>query len=306
MIAYTIRRLIYMVPILLGVVFIVTLSLDMIPGDPAALILGEFASAEAIANLRSSLGLDQPLFIRYLAYIGDLFQGDLGISMRERRPVALIIAEAFPATAQLALAAMVLVVALGVPLGMLAAARPNSLVDNFIRVVSLVGLSMPVFWTGIVFVVIFSVTLRWLPVSGSGTWRHLILPAVTLALPSLGVLARITRSAILDVLGEDYVRTARAKGVAGGVIMFKHTLRNALVPIVTVIGLQLGQMLGGSVLTETVFAWPGIGRMTVFAIFNRDFILIQGIVLVFAIIYVVINLLVDLSYGLLDPRIRYS
>lgn len=306
MLSYAIRRLLYIIPILLGVILVVTISLDMIPGDPAALMLGEFASADAVASLRSSLGLDRPLLARYGNYIVDVVQGDLGLSLRERRPVSAVIGDAFPATAQLAGAAMAIVILVGIPLGILAANRPGSFLDNLIRVVSLVGLSMPVFWTGIVFVVIFSVTLRWFPVSGSGTWRHIVLPAVTLALPSLGVLARITRSAVLDVLGEDYVRTAAAKGLSGGSILYKHALRNALIPIVTVIGLQLGQMLGGSVLTETVFAWPGIGRQTVFAIFNRDFILIQGIVLVFALIYVGLNLLVDLSYGLLDPRIRYS
>lgn len=306
MLSYTIRRLLYIIPILLGVIFIVTLTLDLIPGDPAALILGEFASAEAVANLRQSLGLDQPLLLRYGNYVLDVLQGDLGISMRERRPVSQIIGEAFPATALLAAAAMAIVVFVGIPLGITAASRPGSFIDNFIRVISLIGLSMPVFWTGIVFVVIFSVSLGWFPVSGSGTWRHLVLPAVTLALPSLGILARITRTSVLDVLQEDYVRTATAKGVGRRSVLFKHTLRNALIPIVTVIGLQLGNMLGGSVLTETVFAWPGIGRQTVFAIFNRDFILIQGIVLVFASIYVGLNLLVDLSYGFLDPRIRYS
>jgi len=306
MLSYTIRRLLYIIPILLGVIFIVTLTLDLIPGDPAALILGEFATAEAVANLRTNLGLDQPLLVRYGNYIVDVVQGDLGMSMRERRPVSQIIGEAFPATAQLAAAAMAVVIFVGIPLGIIAAARPGSFIDNFIRIVSLIGLSMPVFWTGIVFVVIFSVTLGWFPVSGSGSWRHLVLPAVTLALPSLGILARITRTSVLDVLQEDYVRTATAKGVSRRSVLFKHALRNALVPIVTVIGLQLGNMLGGSILTETVFAWPGIGRQTVFAIFNRDFILIQGIVLVFAAIYVGLNLLVDLSYGLLDPRIRYS
>ena len=306
MLSYTIRRLLYIIPILLGVIFIVTLTLDLIPGDPAALILGEFATPEAIANLRSNLGLDRPLIVRYGNYILDLLQGDLGNSMRESRPVSQIIGEAFPITALLASAAMAIVIVVGIPLGIIAASRPGSFVDNLIRVVSLIGLSMPVFWTGIVFVVIFSVGLRWFPVSGSGTWRHLVLPAVTLALPSLGVLARIARTSVLDVLQEDYVRTATAKGVSRRSVLFKHTLRNALVPIITVIGLQLGNMLGGSILTETVFAWPGIGRQTVFAIFNRDFILIQGIVLVFATIYVGLNLLVDLSYGLLDPRIRYS
>ena len=227
MLSYTIRRLLYIIPILLGVIFIVTLTLDLIPGDPAALILGEFATAEAVANLRTNLGLDQPLLVRYGNYILDVVQGDLGMSMRERRPVSQIIGEAFPATAQLAVAAMAVVIFVGIPLGIIAAARPGSFIDNFIRIISLIGLSMPVFWTGIVFVVIFSVTLGWFPVSGSGTWRHLVLPAVTLALPSLGILARITRTSVLDVLQEDYVRTATAKGVSRRSVLFKHALRTA-------------------------------------------------------------------------------
>jgi ABC-type dipeptide/oligopeptide/nickel transport system permease component len=197
-------------------------------------------------------------------------------------------------------------VLLGIPLGVVSAARPNSLLDNLIRIFSLAGLSMPVFWTGLVFIVLFSVNLRWFPVGGMGTWRHFVLPAVTLALPSIAILARLTRSTMLEVLREDYVRTARSKGVSRHAVLFKHTLRNALIPVVTALGLILGQMLGGAVLTETVFSWPGIGRLTVFAIFNRDYVLLQGVVLILALIYVLVNLLVDLSYGLIDPRVTYT
>ena len=306
MFAYLIRRILLTIPLALGVVLVVTISFDLIPGDPAALILGEFATPEAIAELRTSLGLDRPLLARYVAYVGDILQGDLGDSIRDRRPVTVILAETFPFTVVLSLAAIALVIAVGIPLGLLAASRPGSWVDNLIRVTSLAGLSMPVFWTGIIFMVVFSVNLRWFPVSGSGTWRHLVLPAVTLALPSIAVVARMTRSTVLEVLREDFVRTARAKGVADRSVLYKHTLRNALIPVVTVMGLQMGQMLGGAVLTETVFAWPGVGRLTVTAIFNRDFVLMQGLVLVLALVYVLMNLLVDLSYGLIDPRVRYS
>jgi peptide/nickel transport system permease protein/oligopeptide transport system permease protein len=306
MFAYLIRRILISIPLALGVVFVVTVSFDLIPGDPAALILGEFATPEAIAELRTSLGLDRPLLVRYVDYVGDILVGDLGTSIRDRRPVTVLLAETFPYTLQLSLAAITLVVIVGIPLGLLAASRPGSWVDNLIRVVSLAGLSMPVFWTGIVFMVLFSVYLRWLPVSGSGTWRHLVLPAVTLALPSIAVVARMTRSTVLEVLREDFVRTARAKGVSERALLYKHTLRNALIPVVTVMGLQMGQMLGGAVLTETVFAWPGVGRLTVTAIFNRDFVLMQGLVLVIALLYVSVNLLVDLSYGLIDPRVRYT
>jgi peptide/nickel transport system permease protein/oligopeptide transport system permease protein len=306
MLNYFLRRVLFTVPLLLGVVFIVIVSFDLIPGDPAALILGEFATPQAIAELRSNLGLDQPLLVRYVSYIGDLLRFDLGQSVKDNRPVATILGETFPFTLLLALAAILVSIVIGIPLGIIAAARPGSWIDNVIRVASLAGLSMPVFWTGLVFIVLFSVNLRWFPVSGAGTWKHLVLPAVTLALPSIAVLARMTRSSVLEVLRDDYIRTARAKGVAQRSILFKHTLRNALVPVITVLGLQLGQMLGGAVLTETVFAWPGMGRLTIFAIFNRDFVLMQGLVLVLAFLYVFVNLLVDLSYGLVDPRVTYS
>jgi peptide/nickel transport system permease protein/oligopeptide transport system permease protein len=306
MLSYFIRRVLMTIPLALGVVFIVTVSFDLIPGDPAALILGEFASPQAVAELRTSLGLDRPLLIRYVSYVADIVQGDLGRSIRDRRAVTTILGETFPYTIQLALTATLLALTIGIPLGILAASRPGSWIDNLIRVVSLAGLSMPVFWTGIIFIVIFSVNLRWFPVSGTGTWRHLVLPAVTLALPSVAVLARMTRTTVLEVLREDFIRTARAKGVSNRSLLYKHTLRNALIPVVTVLGLQLGQMLGGAVLTETVFAWPGVGRLTVFAIFNRDFVLMQGLVLVLAMVYIFVNLLVDLSYGLIDPRVSYS
>ncbi len=306
MLAYTVRRVLQAIPILLGVVFIVMVSLSFIPGDPVRLMLGDLATEEMVAAMRHDLGLDQPLPVRYVNYLGDLVQGDMGRSVRDRRPVTDILAEALPMTLRLGGAALLLTVVLGVTLGVLSAARANSAVDNLIRVVSLVGLSMPVFWTGLVFIVFFSVELRWFPVGGTGTIRHLVLPAVTLALPSIAILARLTRSSVLEVLNEDYVRTARSKGVARGTVLFKHALRNALIPVVTALGIIIGQMVGGAVLTETVFSWPGVGRLTVFAIFNRDYVLVQGVVVVLAAAYILVNLLVDLSYGLIDPRISYS
>ena len=306
MFAYFLRRLLLTIPIVLGVILIVTLSFELIPGDPVALMLGEFATPEAVAELRTSLGLDRSLPIRYLSYIGDLLQGDLGRSIKDRRQVSEIIGETLPATLELAAAAILIAVAVGIPLGVISAARPNSLIDNLVRVISLAGLSMPVFWTGLVLIVIFSVNLGWFPVAGRDSWRHIILPAFTLALPSVAILARMTRSSVMEILGEDYVRTARSKGLHERKVLYQHTLRNALIPVVTALGLQLGQMLGGAVLTETVFAWPGLGRLTVFAIFNRDFVLVQGIVLILALVYVLVNLLVDLSYGLFDPRVSYQ
>lgn len=306
MIAYTIRRLVLMIPVVLGIILIVTASLDVIPGDPAALLLGQFATPEAVAALRHELNLDRPFLVRYFYYIGGLLRGDLGRSITLKRPVAAEIWEALPATMQLAGAAMLLVLLVSIPLGTISAAKPNSLLDNAVRVLSLTGLSMPVFWTGIVLILLFSVKLRWFPVGGYGGLSHLVLPAITLASPSIGMVTRMVRSSVLEVMREDYVKTARAKGLRESLVLFKHVLRNALIPVVTVMGAQLGQMLGGAVLTESVFAWPGLGRLTVHAIFRRDFVLIQGVVLVLALIYVFVNLVVDLSYVIINPRISYS
>ena len=306
MASFLLRRLLLAVPLALGVVLLTIASLDLIPGDPAALMLGQSATKAAVEELRSNLRLDDPLLVRYARYVTGLVQGDFGTSFREHRKISAILSETLPYTLQLAAAAITLAVLLGIPLGLLAGSRPGSFIDGLIRLVSLVGLSMPVFWTGLLLMVFFSVNLGWLPVAGAGTWKHLVLPSVTLALPSLAVVARMTRSGVLEVQREEYIRTAAAKGLGRRSILYKHTLRNALVPVVTALGLELGQMLGGAVLTETVFAWPGIGRLTIYSIFNRDYILVQGLVVVLALIYIGVNLLIDASYGLIDPRITYS
>ena len=300
---YVIRRLLLAIPVVLGVIFVVMLTMELVPGDPAEIMLGDFATEEAVRALRHELGLDKPILVRYVQYIGRLLRGDLGRSLREQRPVAMEIAAAWPATFKLSLAAILIALVLGIPAGVISATRRYSWFDNFSRLFSLLGLSMPVFWTGILLIIFFSYKLGLFPVGGMGTWRHLVLPAFTLALPSVAMLARMTRSSLLEVLSEDYIRTARAKGLDERVVIYKHALRNALIPIITVAGLQTGQMLGGAILTETVFSWPGLGRLMVRAIFNRDFILLQGAVLVFSLAFVLINLLVDLSYGLLDPRV---
>ena len=279
------------------------LTMELIPGDAVQLMLGEHATKEAVAQLRDYLGLDKPLLVRYVEYLGRLAHGDLGRSILQHRPVIDELRDTWPATLELTVAALLIATLVGVPAGIVSATRPNSLFDTVARLGSLFGLSMPIFWTGLVMIVLFSLWLPWLPVGGRGSLAHLVLPAVALALPSIAVLARLTRSSVLEVLGEDYVRTARAKGLRDRTVVVKHALGNALLPIVTLLGLQAGQLMGGAVLTETVFAWPGLGRLMVKAIFSRDYVLLQGAVLVYALAFVLVNLLVDLSYGLLDPRI---
>jgi peptide/nickel transport system permease protein len=303
MLFYLLRRSLQSVPVVLGVIFAVMLTIELIPGDPVTLMLGEHATQESVAAVREALGLDKPLLVRYVQYIGNLFHGDLGRSLRERRLVSEELADVWPATLELTAAALAIAVIFGVLAGVVSAVWPNSFFDGVMRLGSLFGLSMPVFWTGLTLIIFFSLWLPWLPVGGSGSVRHLILPAVTLALPSLAMVARMTRSSVLEVLHEDYIRTARAKGVREQTVVLKHGLRNACIPIVTLLGLQVGQLLGGAVLTETVFAWPGMGRLIVRAIFARDYILLQGAILVFALAFVLINLIVDISYAMFDPRV---
>jgi peptide/nickel transport system permease protein/oligopeptide transport system permease protein len=301
--SFVVRRVLLAVPVLLGVVFVVMLTVELIPGDAVALMLGEHATKEAVDKLRDHLGLDKPLLVRYVEYVGRLVRGDLGRSIQQNRPVVDELADAWPATLELTIAALLIAAGIGVTAGVVSAVWPSSLFDALARLGSLFGLSMPVFWTGLVLIVVFALWLPWLPVGGVGSPAHLVLPAITLALPSVAMVARMTRSSVLEVLREDYVRTARAKGVAERLVVAKHALRNAAIPIVTLLGLQAGQLMGGAVLTETVFAWPGLGRLMVKAIFARDYVLLQGAVLVFALAFVVINLAVDLAYGALDPRI---
>ena len=306
MFAYFSRRLLLMIPVILGVILVVTATLDFIPGDPAELLLGQFATPKSIQALRHELNLDQPFFIRYLRYVGDLFRGNLGQSITLKRAVSEEIMETLPATLELTGVSMLLVLVVSIPLGTLVAAKPNSVLDNIVRLFSLAGLSMPVFWTGIVLILLFSVNFRLFPVGGYGGLRHLVLPAVTLASASIGMVTRMDRSSVMEVLREEYITSARAKGLKEWTVLFKHALRNGLIPVVTVLGSQVGQMMGGAILTESVFAWPGLGRLTVHAIFRRDFVLIQGVVVVLALIYVLVNLLVDLSYALINPRISYQ
>lgn len=309
MLRYSLGRLVSTIPVLLGVTLLVFAMTALTPGDPVIALLGESAqgvSAETIAELRGQLGLDKPLPQQYVEYMGRLVRGDLGTSLRSGRPVATEIAERLPATAQLAFAGMALAVALGLTLGILAAVRRGGVVDLLAVVVALAGVSIPVFWSGFLLMMLFSLELGWLPASGRGSWRHLVLPAVTIGLSSAAFIARITRSTMLESLRRDYIRTARAKGVSGQGVVMRHALKNAMIPIITVVGLQLGGLLGGAVLTETVFAWPGAGRMLVDAIVARDLPLVQGGVLVLSLLFIFVNLIVDLAYAALDPRVRYG
>ena len=295
-----------LVPTLLGVTLATFLMLHLTPGDPVTIMLGEFASASDVARLRVELGLDRPIVVQYFKFLGRAVRGDLGSSIRSRRPVQEEIAERLPPTMVLALAAQVLAVCAGITAGVTAAAARRPSVDSAIVAVTLVGLSMPTFWSGLLLILLFSLTLGWLPITASGGLRALILPAVTLAAPAAAVLARVTRASVLEVLRQDYVRTARAKGVSERLVVYRHALRNALIPVLTVAALQFAGLVAGAVIVESVFSRPGLGRLAVTAILSRDFPLAQGIVLVVASMYVFVNVGVDLVYGVVDPRIRYQ
>jgi peptide/nickel transport system permease protein len=313
---YLARRLLLLVPVLVGVSIVIFGVLHLSPGDPAEIMLGSQATKEDLVRLRESLGLNEPLPIQYVHWMGHVVRGDLGRSIWMKRPVLPEVLGRLGATLLLTGTALLLSTAGGLALGVASAAWPRSLLDRLSAVASLFGASMPSFWLGIVLMVIFALWLGWLPASGmyasygggglGDLLSHLILPAVTLAAASITIIARLTRSTMLEALGQDFVRTARAKGVAESGVLLRHGLKNALIPIVTVVGVQAGYLLGGAVLTETVFAWPGVGTLMVQGILARDFPLVQGCVLVVALAFAVINLAVDLLYAWLDPRIRYE
>lgn len=308
MLRFVYRRILLLVPILWGVVTVTFLLMYVIPGDPVLAIAGERYDEKTLQDMRRELGLDKPIHLQYLNYIVRLARFDLGRSFVTRRPVADAIAERFPRTLVLAFSAMVLAVVLGVCTGVLAAWGRFPWLGRSFMTVSLIGVSIPVFWLGLLLIYLFAIKLSLLPPSGygGGSLRHLILPALTLSFASMATVARVTRSGVLDSVGEDYVRTARAKGLAELVVMGKHVLRNALVPVVTIVGTDFGSYLSGSVLIESIFGWPGLGRFIVQGILKRDFPVIQGSILFMAVIFILVNLLVDLSYGLIDPRIRFS
>jgi ABC-type dipeptide/oligopeptide/nickel transport system permease component len=347
---YAIRRVISLIPTLLGVSIIVFLFLRLIPGDPAVAMLGEHAAKENVERIREQLGLNRPLFLdpealrqgsvkgffdtQYIRYLGRLVRGDLGNSIHRRIPITDTLKERFPATVELAVLAMVIAVAVGVPAGVIAAARRNTAADFGTTVGALIGVSMPIYWLGLMLIMLFGVALHWLPSGGRlnpairletvtnfyvldsiitgnnealvDSLKHLVLPALALATIPLAIIARMTRSSMLEVLQEDYIRTAHAKGLRERVVLARHALKNAFLPVITIIGLQTGSLLAGAVLTETIFSWPGIGKWVYDAILARDYPIVQGGVLLVALIFVGVNLLVDLSYAFLDPRIHYE
>jgi ABC-type dipeptide/oligopeptide/nickel transport system permease component len=303
---FLLRRVLLTIPVLVGVATLVFSLIHLVPGDPVQAMLGESASPEDVAQLRGRLGLDRPLYVQYVSYMKGAVTGDLGTSLRTNQPVTSIIAERVPATFELALAAMLVAVLVAIPLGILAAVRVGTRVDHAATTLALIGISMPNFWLGPLLAIVFSVALGWLPVAGRGTPAHLVLPAITLGAPLAAVLARITRASVLEELRELYVLAARARGVSRARAVLKHAFRNSLIPIVTVLGLQVGAVLTGAVITETIFAWPGVGRLLVQSIGARDYPAVQGCILLIAITYVSMNLLTDVLYGFLDPRIRYE
>jgi len=303
---YVIRRLLLAIPVLIGVSILVFAIIRFIPGDPARAIAGVHATPEFIEQVRRELLLDEGLHLQYYVYMSKILKGDLGRSTFSRRPVTVELAQRFPNTLVLAATAMVIASIIGISAGVVSATRRYSLFDNFSMLAALVGVAAPVFWLGVMFQLLFSVQLGWLPSGGIGTWKHIVLPALTLGLATAALLARITRSSMLEVLGQDYITTARSKGLVERVVINKHAFKNALIPVVTVIGLQFGTLLGGAVLTETVFSWPGIGRLMVDSILARDYPVVQGAVLLLAVFFVMINLVVDIIYAFLDPRISYG
>jgi len=304
--SFIVRRLVLSIPTLFGVLVVVFLLLYVAPGDPVQEMVGERADAETIARLRKELHLDEPLLKQFTLYTGGVLRGDFGNSYITQRPIIQDIKERFPKTLLLAGSAMLLASILGITLGVLSARNPGGWFDRLGLGIAYLGISFPVYWVGLILILVFAVMLKWLPPSGYGGIKYLILPALALGSRSIAFLARVTRSAMLDVLGGDFVRTARAKGLTERVVIVRHALRNALIPIITVLGLDFGYYLTGSILTETIFSWPGLGRYVVNAITRRDLPAIQGSVLFLSVVFVLVNLLTDLAYAKADPRVAYS
>ncbi len=305
MLKYIGKRLLAMIPVILGVILIVYFIMSLAPGDPARTILGEMATEEQVAQLRQEMGLDDPLILQYLRYVWNLLHGDLGTSYQSRINVSTEIWSRFPNTIKLALSASLISVLLALPLGIIAAVKQNTIFDSFSMLVAIIGISCPTFWFGLILILIFAVNLRWFPVSGQAdTIKGIILPAVTLGFHSMASMARVTRSSMLEVIRQDYIRTARAKGVSNRNVILHHAVPNAMIPTVTVIGLRIGGLLAGSVICETVFSWPGIGRLLVQSIQSRNTPVVLGCIIIFSITFSLVNLIVDILYAFIDPRIK--
>ena len=305
MMRYALRRIAMGIPVMFMVITAVFFAFRAIPGDAARILAGDDAPIERVEQIRRDLGLDRPVLVQYATYLGDLLRGDLGTSFSSRRPVATDIAARFGNTFALALAAIALATVLGIAMGVVSALFRGGWPDHLVTFFALLGISIPVFWLGLLLMQLFAVDLGWLPAAGYGTAAHFVMPTICLSVFSIAFITRMTRSSLLETVAQDYVRTARAKGVRERFVLLMHSLRNALLPITIVVGLRFGYMMGGAVITEEVFAWPGMGRLLVLAVAQRDIPLVQGLLLVFAASFVIVNLLVDLLYALLDPRIRH-
>jgi len=305
MIKYIFKRILYMIPVILGVTLLVFLIMDLAPGDPVLLILGDNATEEARIAKTAELGLDQPLLVRYAKYVLNFFQGDMGVSYITNRSVSKEVMSRFPNTLRLSLVAALASIAMAIPLGIIAAVKQNSIFDNISMILSMIGNSMPAFWLGLMLILIFALNLGWLPVQGANAgWKSYVLPSAAIGFMNMAAIARTTRSSMLETIRQDYIRTAKAKGISKYKVIMHHAFTNALIPTITVAGVQLGNLLGGAVITETVFAWPGIGRLMVQSVSSRDVPMILGCVVTLSICYSLVNLIVDLLYGFVDPRVR--
>jgi len=303
---YILKRLAMLIPVLLGVTIVSFSLLQIVPGDPAVLLAGEDANPDFIEAVRKEYGFDQPLYVQYFRFISHAVQGDFGISIRNREPVINLLKQRFAFTVQLSFLSILIAAFIGLIAGVISATRQYSIFDNLSMVGALFGISMPIFWLGLLLMLVFSVYLGWFPAGGSGGLKHLILPAIALGAASAAVIARMTRASMLEVVRQDYIRTARANGLREWVVIYKHALKNAMIPVITVFGLEFGYMLGGAVLTETVFSLPGVGRLMVEGIFQRDYAVVQSSMLLVAATFVLVNLLTDIAYAFFDPKIRYE
>ncbi len=308
MLSYILRRLLYTIPVVWGVVTVVFILINVVPGDPARLMLGQRGDPATLAKIRADMGLDLPIYQQYFNFLKDVAKGDLGKSYRSNEQVTTALIGRFKATFRLAVWAILLAALVGITAGVISAVKQYSFFDYSAMIIAISGVSAPVFWVGLLLLLAFAYNLNWVPGVGygDGDWRYLVLPVIALGVRPAALLARLTRSCMLEVLSQDYVRTARAKGLAERVVVGRHAFRNALIPVVTILGTQISDLLSGAVLTETIFAWPGIGRLEVEALINRDFPIMRGGIIFMALVFLVANLLVDLSYGFIDPRVRYD